>query len=486
MSKPDDPTSAPPSLLEAESRGGDINEGGLNFQMAVLLTYVPGWLAIEGFTMLIREAVGDFEAQFFVPGTGYAKEFLEAKDHAVTPAEFWREIARFRDFDRAKQREFQWYTLVSAGLSTDLHPLANGLRRLRNPYGFYGPDSAIVEKSYADYLAIVTKMGHSEAEAEFLFRKVSIESDWSTARESGRALFRDALCKELPSFHDVSSRVIDDTYAALTTFVRSRRNEPVERRELEVKLREFLPAEERSSMPAIRMHTAFNETNVVPRNELVFRWEKFFGREQRSYPLAADWNNVLVRELRDTKQWTLKHRSTRRIRLSGNRRLSASIAFGYKFSAVAGFVINMVSRDEVIWATDAHAKADTPAYSLATSGSSQEERGKHLVISIGIPRDISAEVEEVMSQLGLKQAPTIHLHGAGSIISAEQANLIVAEVKRLIASAVRDTGARTLHLFIAGPAFLALLLGHRLNATAPVQCYEWVGSGNYVPTCWLD
>jgi hypothetical protein len=27
--------------LSAESRGGDINEGGLDFQMAVLLTYLP-------------------------------------------------------------------------------------------------------------------------------------------------------------------------------------------------------------------------------------------------------------------------------------------------------------------------------------------------------------------------------------------------------------------------------------------------------------
>ena len=205
--------------------------------MAVLLTYVPGWLAMEGFTMLIREAVGDFEAQFFVPGTGYANEFLEAKDHSVTPAEFWREIDRFREFDRVERREFQWFTLVSTGLSTDLHPLVNGLRRLRNPYEFYGPESAIVEKSYADYVAIVTKMGHNEGEAEFLFRKAENRIRSGALLETvGLRFFRDALCKELPCFRDVSNRVIDDAYAALATFVRSRRNEPVERRELEAKL----------------------------------------------------------------------------------------------------------------------------------------------------------------------------------------------------------------------------------------------------------
>jgi CBASS immunity sensor of nucleotide second messenger signals len=40
-------------------------------------------------------------------------------------------------------------------------------------------------------------------------------------------------------------------------------------------------------------------------------------------------------------------------------------------------------------------------------------------------------------------------------------------------------------LFFAGPAFLALFLGHRLNATARVQCYERVESGDYVPACLL-
>ena len=90
MSKPEDSTPTPPSLLSAESRGGDINEGGLDFQMAVLMTYLPRWLAMEGFTMLIREASGDFEVKFFAPGHGYVREFLESKDHSVTPRKILR------------------------------------------------------------------------------------------------------------------------------------------------------------------------------------------------------------------------------------------------------------------------------------------------------------------------------------------------------------------------------------------------------------
>ena len=146
----------------------------------------------------------------------------------------------------------------------------------------------------------------------------------------------------------------------------------------------------------------------------------------------------------------------------------------------------MVSRDEAARATDAHTRPDTPAYALTTTGSFPHRRGEHLVIGIGIPRDISPEVEEAVLQLGLKGAPTIHLHGAAPIISAEQANSIVAEIKRLGGERGPchwSKGSSPLH---CGPAFLALLLGHRINATAPIQCYEWVGSGKYVPTCRFD
>ncbi|MBI4640000.1 MAG: SAVED domain-containing protein [Candidatus Tectomicrobia bacterium] len=48
-----------------------------------------------------------------------------------------------------------------------------------------------------------------------------------------------------------------------------------------------------------------------------------------------------------------------------------------------------------------------------------------------------------------------------------------------------STGSKQIDLFFAGPASLALFLGHRLNATAPIQCYEHVSTGHYIATCRL-
>jgi hypothetical protein len=452
--------------------------------MNVLLAYVPRWVASEGFTALIREASGDFEAQFFVPGYGCTREFLESKDHTIAPAEFWREIDRFQKFDTERNRQFEWFTLVSAGLSKDLHPLVNGLRRLRGPYSFYNSDSAILENSFTDYVAIVEKLDRTRSDAEFIFTKVQIDSNWTQARENGLALFRDALSKELPAFQEVSSRTIDNAHAALVQLLRASRNTPVTRQEIEARLREFLPASQRGAAP-VRMYTESGETESAPAGQIVFRWARFFGGADRVYPPSEDWEGHVLRQLRETKKWMVEHRSTFRITLSGNRRLSASLAFGSVFSAVAGFTIDMIGRNNMTWSTDAHAGADTPAYELIVGASSDSKRADQLVVSVGMPRDISADVEAALSAHGLQAAAILHLHGIAALVSADQANAIVAEIKQRVAAELRKTGATGIHLFIASPAFLALLLGHRLNATAPVQCYEWAGGGTYVETCLL-
>jgi hypothetical protein len=99
-------------------------------------------MAMEGFTSMLREGMGDVEAKFFVPGRGFTKELVEVKDHQVPPADFWKEIKRFQQLDAGSPGEYQWFTLASAGLSESLHPLVNSLRRLRGPM-----DSTVTTRS---------------------------------------------------------------------------------------------------------------------------------------------------------------------------------------------------------------------------------------------------------------------------------------------------------------------------------------------------
>jgi len=478
-------TGSRPSLLERQSRGGDVGEGGINFQAEVVLSFIPKWLRMEGFTSMLREGMVDAEAMFFAPGRGYKKEAVEVKDHSVIPSKFWAEFDRFKELEAASPGEYQWFTFASAGLSQDLRPLANGLRRIRDPYAFY-EGSPIMGDSYDEYVRLVKDAGRPEQDADFLFRRVLIDGDLSTARDHGLVLFQHSLQEHLPGYRDLSGSVLRDVYADLATFVKSRRNQPIFRSEMERVLRNRIP--DRGLPPAgpVRIHTAINQIETeADRTALRFEWAQFFEAGPEGYPPPEEWDGRLMGELRETKDWILKHRQTRRIVLTGNHRLSASLAIGSVFSAVAGFAVEMTHREGALWATDAHAGGDTPAYPLTPDELPRLTKADRLAVSVSIIHDIAAEVEGSLKRSGLGDVPTLHVRGEQPISSPQQANLAVRGIKRLISGALSMTGARQVDLFFAGPAFLALFLGHRLNATAPVRCYERVGPGRYVPTCLL-
>jgi SMODS-associated and fused to various effectors sensor domain len=483
-SQTDSAVATEPSLLERQSRGGDIGEGGINFQADVVLSMIPRWLRMEGFTSMVRESMGDAEAKFFAPGRGYKKEFIEVKDHQMNPAEFWHEVERFKQMERAVGGEFQWFTLASAGLHKDLHPLVNSLRRIRDPYDFY-EDSQIFKNSYDDYRARVTGLGKTDEDADFLFRKVLILGNLSLARDTGKVLFKHSLNENLPYHRDLPDRILEEIYTELSTFVRGRRNQTITRNEIETSLRARVPAQSQPPVFPIHLHTAISEIETdADSSALRFEWADFFAGENRNYPPPEVWNERLVGELLETKNWILERRTTRRIYLTGNRRLSTSLAIGSIFSAVAGFSIDMQQRAEQIFATDAHAAPETPDYELQSQllGS---EKGERFIVSIGIKLNVVPEVDEYIQKQGLSDLPRLHVKGDAPIISAEQANLVTGKIKSLISENIFRSGAKQIDLFIAAPSFLALFLGHRLNAMASVQCYERVAVSQYEPTCLL-
>ena len=473
-----------PSLLERQSRGGDIAEGGINFQADVVLSMIPRWLRMEGFTSMLREGMLDAEAKFFVPGRGYKREGIEVKNHLISKSEFWNEIEQFEQIERGSGGDYQWFTLASAGLHGDLHPLVNNLRSIRDPYDFY-ENSRIFENSYNDYLARVRAMGKTDEDADFLFRKILILKDLSSANDFGKALFKQSLEDNLPYHRDFSPRILEEIYTELSTFVRSRRNQTITRNEIEATLRARIPPEFQQTDFSIHIHTAINDIETdADITALRFDWVEFFAGENRNYPPPAVWNERMIGELLKAKKWILERRSTRRIFLTGNRRLSTSLAIGSIFSAVAGFPVDMQQREQ-IFATDAHAvPEETPDYQLRHEFLGQA-KGEKLIVSIGIIRDVIPEVDEYLQKQEFYDLPRLHIKGDAPIVSPEQANLVTGKIKSLISETLVQSGAKQIDLFIAAPAFLALFLGHRLNATAPVQCYERVAAGQYEPTCLL-
>ena len=414
---------------------------------------------------------------------GYVCELIEAKNHTLLTNEFWSEIKRFQEIDKGSSGIYRYFIIASRGIPSGLSPVVNNLRRIRGPYAFYGQDSTINKSSFDKFKDQVIKLGRSEDDANFLFNKVIIKDDFGPIQTQGEALFIQSLSDNLPEYSNFPHAMKKAIFLGIKDFVNVNCNRFIDRKELENLIRSCIDPGNLPPHRFVNIFTGITDDEINNNGAINLNWSQFWGGETREYPNSEIWNEIIVKQLKNTKERISKYHNSRTIQLSGDRRLSSAIAIGHVFSAVSGFNINLDYRGKV-WSTDAHATEDTLDYNIEvrTNGKSGDEA----IVSIGIIHDISDEVETYLSSKSLTNFPFLHIRGDGPIISPNQANKVVQEVKKLINEFVAKSGSRKIHLFFAGPSFLALFLGHRLNATAVVQCYEKVSTNVYHPTCLLS
>jgi hypothetical protein len=426
--------------------------------------------------------MGDIEAKFFIPGGGVVIDLIEVKDHQITPLELRREIQRFRELFESNPTTYRTFTLTCTGVAPTIRPLLGALGRVRDPWGFYPSNSAVAQDSFQDFLRIAGKF-FSPAAAQFLFDRVLVDIEPRSDIREGEQRFVASLSHALPEYVSVPLAATKSMFSALKALIDNHLNQAIDRRVLEKMLRENLAPDQRPALRPVQLHTMITNTDSLYPRAFRFEWSPFFGGEERNYPEPEIWNSQLLAELREVRSWVVAHRDTRRIRLTGNRRISTSLAIGSIFSAVAGFAMEMEQRGGEIWATDDHALANTPDYQLNADCIPGESEDLEVIMSIG--REIQNEVKASHELLRLDQIAVLKLTSNQPILSAQHANLVVRKAKSHMVSAIEEGRYKRIHLFFAGPAFLGLLLGHRLNAVAPVQCYEWISSGRYAPTCLL-
>ena len=470
------------SLLSPQATGGDIAEGGFQYQTNWITAQIPNWLAQDGFTEMIRESLGDVEAKFFVPSRDFRRDFIQYKNHRMTPSEFWPEIEHFQNMDKEAPDSYQRFVLACTGVSDILEPMINALRRVRDAYPFYDRAQEIQDNSYDDFVKAVKKLGQSKEMADFLFCKVYFEIDLTDAEARPQTLFMEALYENYPRSAKFWSELRAEAYPRLVDLVRSRKNQPIYRGELEKAIWKSVEAEYHPD-PSIKIHTIHDGSDTGPEGCLQFNWKSFFGGRERNFPPGEEWNSQVIGELQSTKEWLVSTKRPRRIHLSGHRRLSASIAISCVFSAVSGFVIQMKTK-EGIWCTDDHPQADTPDYPWEQEIHGDESTGE-MVIGISIKKKVANEVERYLETTAF-HGPRLYLFSDDAILSAAHVNQAVEKAKQMINESGAAVGAKKIHLFIAVPAQFALFLGHRLNAMGDIQCYEYRNTNVYVPTCLIS
>ncbi len=229
----------------------------------------------------------------------------------------------------------------------------------------------------------------------------------------------------------------------------------------------------------------------------VIDWRDYFVGEpnKRGHKLKDPtyWNDVLLPELQALETRVNEETECRLIRARGLSRLSAWFTFGYCFSEVARYTIE-VDQLGNLWRTDAVATPDFQVVAASSAhlpdGEILDGEGDTVAVGISITGPIDEDVRAYLSERTEKVAslllirPTRDL-GRECLQSAGDVVALADGVKELTRAFVKRWKARRLLVFYFGPLSGACFLGHRFNAVCPeVQIMEDQQPG-YAPSFML-
>jgi hypothetical protein len=111
------------------------------------------------------------------------------------------------------------------------------------------------------------------------------------------------------------------------------------------------------------------------------------------------------------------------------------------------------------------------------------DAGNHLAVAIGMTNDPTSAVTAFVKATNLPvQSLLVLMPAEGpndqSVAGPGQAVAYAQSLRNAVRAQLESTPAERVHLFLAGPGGIALLLGHRWNRVAPTTVYEDLGSGH--------
>ncbi len=253
-----------------------------------------------------------------------------------------------------------------------------------------------------------------------------------------------------------------------------------------------------SAEPCATVHLNTIKERVFDlRPDFVLDWRKHFvgSPDNKGHQLQnpGDWNALLLPELRSVAAQIATSTSCRLIRARGLARLSAWFAFGFVFSEVASYTIE-VQQQDTHWRTDVEPSTDfqlavtqeavprtatsgtptTVACGISVTGSLDDDVRKHL-----------AEAPELGISALLLLRPEREL-GRNALRNAGDAVALARAAKTEMRNFVKRANAVRLQLYYFGPLSGACFIGHQLNAVCrQIQIMEDQQPG-YAPAFLLE
>ena len=218
-------------------------------------------------------------------------------------------------------------------------------------------------------------------------------------------------------------------------------------------------------------------TGHQPEIAIDIDWTHRFAGAQRRSASPEDWQSKLLPALEDIAEATQRNATNRRVIASGLASLPSATALGYHFMATRGIDIAweqlFPDRSRQIWELATERKSS--GYEVLTTP------GQTAADDLAVMVSVNVNVEDAVAASRKTTGPfRAYVH----VKSAEQQLLLKSPGEALDVALLTIEGARAarlkfgvrgqVHLFMAVPAGLAMMIGQLLNTLGPVHTYEHI------------
>ena len=205
---------------------------------------------------------------------------------------------------------------------------------------------------------------------------------------------------------------------------------------------------------------------------------RLFGPDPRQ---AEGWPRLLA-GLRDVKRQLRAVVAVPRLRIRGSKHLTAAFLIGRLFPPPTVREI-LIQQGPDLWSS-ACPGGGLPLEVTVVDGDASSEA--MFVEVTATDKSVRDGVRDFMRSSKLRPFVSLRMEPTGgprrgAVTDNATACAMALQVRSAIADGVAAYGVKDIHLFAAIPQGLATLIGHRLNATVPVQLYEHDGR-SYVPS----
>lgn len=277
---------------------------------------------------------------------------------------------------------------------------------------------------------------------------------------------------DLSSFNGLS--LTEDGTAPLTREERNKKRNEAARRILQaafaLRLRRINA--DKSYEPSLYLRTFVVAPPAVPL-DLSLDWLKLMYEKEQTSTLQ-DWDEILWPALLDVKHTISEKIASRRLHLYVKSILPVAIALGFVFRETTRTTLLLEGQKET-WSSATRSAEKEPL--RKEWGYDEQGDPEMAVVEVATTRFTRTAVAKTLPLIGVR--PTYHIQLESPEFSREfvrdgaHAQAIAQQVGQVCQNLCDERGVMHLHLFVAIPVELAVLIGHQLNALCPITVYEF-------------